>query len=248
MQSLLLCVAACVVSSYGYSIDCSSFYENDYGTPIGQRFGGYCQINFGDNDFVHLTGINGDLGGRPLSDVQYLYVSGYGPTGSESIESLPSNLATLVPNLVALTWSTRLKHVKASDFASWPNLVQLNLYNNMIRQLPSDLLSNNVNLQWLDFSMNAIAVIGSGFFNGLNSLTQVSFYSNPCLGMSYMTSMDVAQTKKDLLFFCEALPAPVSNVCPAACSAKIAAIDKRVTAAAANVKTITDFIALLPAN
>lgn len=246
LQSLLLCVAACVVSSYGYSLDCSSFYETDYGSPMGLQFGGYCQVNFGDNDFENLAAITGDLGGRPLSDVGLLYVYGYGPNGYESIEHLPSNLATLVPNLVSLTWSTKLKHVKASDFSSWPNLVQLNLYNNMIRQLPGNLLSSNTNLQWIDFSMNSIANIGSGFFTGLNSLTQINMYSNPCLSNYMSSSMDMTQTKKDIAFYCEALPAPVSNTCPAACSANIAAIEARVNAAAAKVDTINDFIALLP--
>lgn len=234
-----------MVSSYGYSLECGSFYDIDNGDPVGEQFGGNCEVNFGDNDFVNLVSIDGLFDTRWWPDVGYLNVYGSGPNGYESIDSLPSNLSSNVPNLVSLTWSTRLKHVQASDFASFPNLVQLNLANNMIRQLPGNLLSNNVNLEWIDFSMNSISVIGSGFFTGLNSLTQINMYSNPCL-TNYMSSTDIAQTKKDILFYCEALPAPVSNTCPAACSANIAAIEARVNPAAAKVDTINDFIALLP--
>lgn len=244
MQSLLFCVAALVASSYGYSIDCSSFSQLDWGFSIGSRFGGYCQINYADNDQENLVAINGDLEGKTLADVEFLYVSGYGTMG-EGTDRLPSNLGTLLPNLVSLTWNgAKLKHVSASDFASWPNLLQLTLSNNMIRQLDGNLLSNNPLLQTIDFSMNSIALVGSGFFDGLTALTAVGFISNRCLEM-YMPSMDIEQTKTDIAFSCGPLPVPVSNVCPAACSARIAAIEAQVAAAAGQVETVASFVALL---
>lgn len=244
LQSLLLCIAAFVASSYGYSIDCSSFYQQDWGTPVGDVLGGYCQINYADSDEVNLVAINGDLAGKTLADVQFLYVSGYGSM-SEGTDRLPSNLGTLVPNLVFLSWNgARLKHISASDLAAWPNLIQLSLSNNMIRQLDGDLLSNNPLLHTIDFTMNSISQVGPGFFDGLTALTQINFYSNKCVDM-YMSSMDIEQTKADILFFCGPLPVPVSNVCPAACSARIAAVEATVATAAAQVKTVADFVALL---
>lgn len=245
MQSLLLCMAACVASSYGYTLETSQFYQNDYGTPLGSRFGGYCSVNWDDGDHVNLNGIVADLQGHSTFDIQYLYVYAYGPTGTESIERLPQNLHTLMYDLVYLSWSSRLKYVQASDFAFWPNLIELHLYNNMLRQLPGDLLSNNPHIQTLDFSMNAISEIGSGFFDNLGELTQITFWSNPCMS-TYMQTTDIHQAKADLMFYCGALPTPVSNVCPAACSSRINSIAAQVNAASAAVDTISNFIASLP--
>lgn len=184
-------------------------------------------MDFADNDHQNLGQVTGDLTGHTLSDVQYLNVMGQGSM-STGPDRMPSNMAALFPNLVAIQWtSSGLKYLSASDFASWTNLVQVNFMGNHLRYLDGDLFSNNHNLQTIDFTMNPIEVIGDGFFIGLNELTQISFMSVKCLGMSYMQSQqNIEETKSDIQYLCGPLTVPGDvGECHAACDDRLTAID-----------------------
>lgn len=219
-----------MASAYGYNLDCS-FTQTNWGTPVGNGYGAYCYFSFDDNDYVNLVQVTGDHTGHELSEVKYLSVYGSGST-STGATTLPSNLKTLFPDLVFLQWaSAGLKDLTASDFSSWTNLVQVNFMGNYLRSLDADLFTNCPKLQNMDFSMNPIDVIGNGFFMGLNHLTQVSFMSVKCIGMSYMGSQgSVAAQISDIQHLCGPLtPLNDAGECAADCSSLFAGIDLTAT-------------------
>lgn len=215
-----------MTASYGYNLNCY-FYQQQWGPSLGDRLGGYCYIDYMDNDHVNFGGVTGELSGRALSDVQVLNVMGQGSISSGP-DRMPSNLATLFPDLIVIQWmSSGLKHLSASDFASWPNLLQADFMGNHLRSLDGNLFANNHKLQLIDFSMNPIEVIGDGFFIGLDQLTQISFMSVECVGMSYMSSYDhIENTKADIQHLCGPLPVPGDlGECPVTCEDRFTAID-----------------------
>lgn len=227
LQSVLLCFAAFVAATHGYSLSCM-FSQMNWGSPVGNRFGGSCNFDFTDNDYVNLVQVTDGMVPIATTNVQYLSLYGSGST-MPGPPRLPSNLKTLFPDLVYLQWAgAGLRQLSASDLSSWPNLLTANFMSNNLRSLDANVFTNNPNLRTMDFSMNPLEVIGDGFFMGLNKLTQVSFMSVKCMGMSYMGSQtDIESQKSDIQHLCGPLvPVGASTQCAADCEGLFTGIDK----------------------
>lgn len=168
------------------------------------------------------------------ADVKWFALSnGYG----YRVEHLPSNFATFFPNLVGLQWmGTYLRTIKPSDLSPYPNLVFLGLSMNLIHELDGNLFQNNHKLQFIDLTSNQIQKIGTGLLSGLNSLTGLYLYSNPCTGTAYQLLINppyntAADASRDLDSLCgPSTPSEELGTCDpclANCTARGAALQIR---------------------
>lgn len=184
------------------------------------------------------------------SDVKWFTLSN---GNSLRMNQLPSNLATIFPNLIGLQWmNSRLRTIKPSDLAPYPNLVFFSVNTNLISKLDGNLFQNNHQLHYLDLGTNEIEEIGPGLLNGLNSLTYFNIFGNTCTGtgMQFMlvplvnTNIDIQQ---DLDYVCgpskssqssgssQASGSCSSDPCLANCSARAAALLSRAITVNENV-------------
>lgn len=231
-QFLLLAFASVFAASNGLIFDCS-YATSDYG--FGSVYGCGATVSTVDNNEA-ITSVTDSQGSADstlqTSDVKWLYLSnGY----NLRVEKLPSNLATIFPNLVGIDWmSSKLRTVSPSDFSSYPNLVSVKFQMNMIRHLDGNLFQNNHLLQVIDFSWNSIHEIGPGLLNGLNSLTYVLIQGNICTGTSNLyinpPLYTIADLQRELDFICgpETSDSSSSDACFANCTARAAALETRV--------------------
>lgn len=71
-----------------------------------------------------------------------------------------------------------LKTITSADLQPFPNLVIININQNLLRELDGDLFKYNPYLRYIYLSNNAIERVGLGFLDGLEDLTGVQFVGN----------------------------------------------------------------------
>lgn len=129
---------------------------------------------------THASGMtNSDVVGFSLNyDAKVGYLQHY---------NLPSNLSSYFPNLRGIAWAgSKLDSIKATDLQPFPNLVNLNIGRNYLRQVDGDLLKFTPKLKVLLMSDNYIRKVGVGLFQGITQLTTFDFSLNPCIGNGEM--------------------------------------------------------------
>lgn len=228
----------------GLFFECT-FTNSNYGEPIGTLYACYAQANYTDNKPTEVTAIRGNhTDQKSNAYVQNLQVMGPYDVG---IDRIPAGISNFFPDLKIFTWdNARIKHLAQKDFKPFPNLIQVSIRYNMIKQLDGNLFKFNKKLQWIDFSSNAIQIIGKNFFDGLTELTQMMFYMNPCVGMMMMPSMNIENNKADLLWMCS--PVKVQQeveACPAQCSDRFNKIESRVSVVESKTDDLKAFLKIV---
>lgn len=231
-------LASLLAASNAITIDCN-YASADWGYGLGSKY--TCQATIGtlDNNEA-ITAVTDSTGsatpGLTNSDVEYFYLYGY----NLRIETIPSNFATIFPNLLGIYWvNTKLRTISPSDLSSFPNLVIISVGTNMITKLDGNLFQNNHQLLGIDLTNNRIREIGPGLLSGLNSLTYFNILGNICTGSTLQLFINppyitLAKIKRSLDFACGPLagsaetPPPCPDACLVNCTARAAALQIRV--------------------
>lgn len=126
---------------------------------------------------------------------------------------LPKDMKNFFPNLDGIKWvHGSLSTIDAEDL-DFPNLDLLDLLDNKLVSLPSDLFRNSPKLQWIQFDDNAIVHVGRNFFDALEEIKSIRFRSNLCMNSMASTPEEIENLKSELLNSCSISPAPLSNLC-----------------------------------
>lgn len=228
-------LATILAASNGITIDCI-YYTSDFGYNLSSIYACQSFVSTLDNNEAITAVTDSGATADPsltTADVKWFTLgNGY----SLKIDRIPSNMATIFPNLVGIQWiGTKLKELSPSDLLPYPNLVFLIVSGNMLRKLDGNLFQNNHQLQYLELSQNAISEIGPGFLNGCNALTFFSIYGNICTGQSspfYLSQPDntLSDLQRGLAFVCgpEDNEPTSSDACLANCTARAVALQTRV--------------------
>lgn len=110
-------------------------------------------------------------------------VQGFRILGPTSLNFLPTGVASFFPNLKAI-WSesTQISKVSRTDFAPFPQLIQVHFYDHKIESLYSDLFSSNLIVQHISFGANPLLYIGEGTFSSLSALKSLYLERSLCYG------------------------------------------------------------------
>ncbi|CRL03192.1 CLUMA_CG016786, isoform A [Clunio marinus] len=106
--------------------------------------------------------------GRNNIDVLGIFVE------NQTLGFLPRNIDNFFPNLESLVFRhTRIENLFPSDLRVFPNLIQIDLRGNFIRQLDFHFFKNNLRLSAISFNCNPLNHIGHGVFDVLDELTSL---------------------------------------------------------------------------
>lgn len=230
-------LVAMLTASNGITFDCS-YSRNNWTLGSGSGTAYICTATastLDNNEAITAVTDSGSTADPTMttSDVTWFQLSnGY----MLNVHQLPSNMAVIFPNLIAIVWTgSKLKKLAASDLLPYPNLIYLEMGLNMIRKLDGNLFQNNLQLQFIDFQLNVIHEIGSGLLNGLNSLTNFLIIGNICTTFSSQLYLSAENTlddvRRSLDFLCspsEASDAQSTDACLANCTERGAALQTRV--------------------
>ena len=96
-----------------------------------------------------------------------------------------------LPNLVQLDMGGNfLRELPDAPFAESPNLGYLHLDGNSIEELPADLIAGLRNLHQLELQDNAVETLPDGFFTGFDRLYQLKLHDNP--GAPFTVAVELA--------------------------------------------------------
>lgn len=119
---------------------------------------------------------------------------------------------------------------------AFPNLVYLDVSDNLIRKLDGDLFKYTPQLVTLQVSNNFIDYIGAGLFNGVTGLKWAYFFNNICLGINqpdFDLSEDysIARLQSDLEHLCGPLDVPTAcKSCSTDCTSLFDAVETQLSA------------------
>ena len=96
-----------------------------------------------------------------------------------------------LPELVQLDMGGNLlRELPSAPFADSPNLGYLHLDGNSIEELPADLIAGLENLRLLELQDNSVGALPDGFFDGVNRLSQLKLQDNA--GAPFTVSVELA--------------------------------------------------------
>lgn len=231
-----------LTASNAIIIDCS-YTNTDWGWGLSYVYTCIAKVSTLDNNEAVTVITNSDGSATPgltSSDVKWFYLTN---DNNQRIETIPSNFATVFPNLHGINWmKTRLRRVLPSDLAPYPNLVFVSFSYNMIRELDGNLFQNNRKLQYVEFTANSIREIGTGLLSGLNDMTVTNsfqMYGNICNGYTSELRLNppeitLADVQRTLDTLCgpssesSRSPPPCADACLTNCTARAAELQIRV--------------------
>jgi hypothetical protein len=124
---------------------------------------------------TRITSITGNLDYPNLSDVNSVYIS------SANVTFFPDFklLTRYFPKLSSLSVThSGLKYVERKQLASFHQLTQLDLYENLIESLAENVFSDLVNLEYLNIARNKIKVLPRKLLSNLPKLKTLISYGN----------------------------------------------------------------------
>jgi hypothetical protein len=97
-------------------------------------------------------------------------------------QKIPSNLARVFPNLIAISMSAgNLEEINRDDLKGLPDLKYLIFIKNNIKVLYADTFIENPQLVFIDISLNKIAHIDASTFDRLSKLIHLDLSHNVCV-------------------------------------------------------------------
>ena len=101
-----------------------------------------------------------------------------------------------LPELVQLDMAGNfLRELPAAPFANSPNLGYLHLDGNSIEELPADLIAGLGNLRVLELQDNSVGTLPDGFFDGVNRLHQLKLQDNPGAPLTVAVELAVVEAE-----------------------------------------------------
>ncbi|KAG5668137.1 hypothetical protein PVAND_016089 [Polypedilum vanderplanki] len=90
------------------------------------------------------------------------------------------------------------------DLMNFPKLRYLDMSTNRLRNLPSDVFEDNLQMEWIDLSENRIKYVGLDILEPLKKLHYANFGSNICIDELARDKSDIERTlKKNLVRNCQ---------------------------------------------
>lgn len=152
-----------------------------------------------EDDSLTLQNLTGrHVVGKTSDDVGLLLIV------DQTFNSIPKNIETFFPNLVALGIErSKLLTISAIDLQPFPKLKVLGLYGNDLTSLHRGLFEFNPELVMIEFSANQIEFIDSELLENLDYLQHFYILNNQCVSEN-------ADNRDEVLAFVAKLP----YVCP----------------------------------
>jgi len=146
-----------------------------------------------------ITAVSGThQSGRTNENVQALWIL------SKGMEYFPVNIAQFFPNIKAIYFGNNLiSDINNQHLFPLPGLVFLNIRENRITSLPSNLFSG-LSMRMVSFDSNNIKYVGNEFILPNTSPTDgyFNFLNNPCISRQASTPGDITALRKSLLENC----------------------------------------------
>lgn len=183
----LICIA--FADGWIFTIRCSitgwpSNWEHGSAGPTNDKTIYGCDVTVGrSGNLTSLVDVIGNhLEGKTNSDIELIRID-----NSSTFTSIPSNIGNLLPNLLGIDIRDELMtSVTAEDLKQFPNLTYLSICACPIVSLDGDLFKYTPHIQALLIPSNKIVNVGLDLLTNLVDLKFVNFLSNPCL--SYYAS------------------------------------------------------------
>ena len=104
-----------------------------------------------------------------------------------------------LPNLVQLDMGGNLlRELPSAPFRDSPNFGHLLLDGNQVEELPADLIAGVRNLRQLELQDNAIETLPDGFFTGFDRLYQLKLHDNPGAPFALDVGLEAADAAGDV--------------------------------------------------
>lgn len=128
----------------------------------------------------NVTGVIGaHEAGKTNLDVKKLNIA------NQYCEFLPRGFENFFPNLEGLRVAqSRLVSLTQHDIRVWPQLRNVDMFNNYLIVLDSDLFEKTPHVEYLYFGDNQLAKIGYDIFQPLQKLTKAVFQGNTCVRLN----------------------------------------------------------------
>lgn len=142
--------------------------------------------------------VGNHLDGKTNLDIEEIRIS-----NSSTLTSIPSNIGNLLPNLISIDICAEpITSVTAEDLKQFPNLLLLAIYMCPIVSLDADLLKYTSKLQAFIVPSNQIMNVGQDLLTNLVDLKFVNFQSNPCLSYYAGNPQQLEWLKNNLPLSC----------------------------------------------
>lgn len=154
---------------------------------------------------MSLVEVNGEhVEGHSNENVQMVYANKQiGPC------RLPRDMKNFFPRIDGIKWIHGSLSTIDADDLNFPDLNLLDLQDNKLISLPSDLFRNSHKLQWIQLDFNKISHVGRNFFDDLKEIGTIRFRSNPCMNVSAETPEEIEDLKLQLPISCPSSPTPL---------------------------------------
>lgn len=220
---LLVAVTLLIASSIqGVVIDCEFKMVNE--VPVGNAYKCRASSELTGNLSIieEVRGVH--LEGRTNKDIEVF-------EGQYKAEYIPTNLASIFPNLRGIFFNSPLVVLIANDLKPFPNLVRFWSFGSRMTSIEGDLFQHTKKLQWITFYSARLLNIGANILDGLPELTSADFQGNACINFGATTPALIPELKRLLSVQCPPLPSTtvteinttpstttISNECSIRCS------------------------------
>ncbi|CAG9810103.1 unnamed protein product [Chironomus riparius] len=125
-------------------------------------------------------------------------------------DRIPSGLAGFFPNVEGIFAFASLKTILLNeDLRSFPKLKYIDISQNRITSLPSDVFEDNPQMEWIDISDNRIKLVGLDILKNLKKLHYANFGTNYCIDELARDKTDIERTLKPrLVSMCQSHDVP----------------------------------------
>lgn len=175
-HKLLLVILSLLSVSEGLILNC--IYSSSFTWTVANLYTCKASIVFVGNP-TNVTGVSlNHLEGKTNDDVTGLFIS------QSSMDLMPQNIEHFFPNLQSIIVERSLVAINRQDIEVFPDLKELNLFNNSITHINVDLFGSNPKLQSISFSFNPIQHVAHNVFDHLSDLEILIFWNTSCISQS----------------------------------------------------------------
>lgn len=213
---------------------------------IGNQYTCFSTVEVEDNGAEVIAVVGDHQNGRTNEDVKMLVAD-----DQFVLTQFPRGVGNFFPDLLGISaFGGNIETITSDDLEPFPNLQLLNLRMQKLVTLEGDLLQNNLQLQWINFSDNLLEGVENGLLNGLNNLSIAFFNRNPCASLQAASREEMqnlqSQLSRDCPFY-QLSPTttfssttPDSQECSPGCADKIKALEIEFTAETNNLNRKID--------
>jgi hypothetical protein len=127
------------------------------------------------------------------------------------LQYIPSNIAVVFPNLIAMFIDSPLLELSASDLQPFPNLVRFQSMAGLFQVVDGDLFQHNPRLRWINLYGGWLEHVGENLLSGLSELIQADFRDNECINFLADTPETIQELQQLLLVQCPPFDESIST-------------------------------------